>query len=179
MLNRGEVLLCQICNKNNATIHFTKIINGNIEERHICDLCAKENNEFDFDLPFSFHKILTSLICSIQEDSQPTKDVICPRCKLTYKKFLEIGKFGCSDCYDTFKKDVDSLLKGIHGNIEHKGKIPMGNKTKITHMSAIESLRTELDKSIKIEDFEKAAILRDEIKRIKIELENIEGDLSD
>jgi len=172
-------MLCQVCKKNNATIHFTKIINGNVEERHICDLCAKENNEFNFDLPFSFHKILTSLICSMQEDSQPTKDISCPRCKLRYKKFLETGKFGCSNCYDTFTRHVDSLLKGIHGHNEHKGKIPIKNETEITHMRAIESLKAELDKSVEKEDFEKAASLRDEIKRIKIELENIEGDIND
>lgn len=172
-------MLCQICKKNNATIHFTKIINGNVEERHICDLCAKENNDFDFDLPFSFHKILTSLICSMQEDSKTTEDISCSRCNLGYNKFLETGKFGCSNCYDTFKIHVDSLLKGIHGHNEHKGKIPLGEETIINHMRTIESLRTELGKSVEREDFEKAALLRDEIRRIKTELENIEGDIHD
>ena len=159
-------MLCQSCNKNNATIHFTKIINGNIEETHLCDSCAKKKNDFDLDFPFPFQKIFTGLIGSVQEGQQEFKNITCPKCGLTYKKFLEAGRFGCDRCYEAFEEDVESLVKGIHGHTEHKGKIPAGASNKIQHKKAIDSLRKELEESIVKEDFERAAFLRDEIKRL-------------
>jgi len=168
-------LLCQACEKNNATIHFTKIINGSIEEMHLCDSCAKKNNDLDFEFPFSFQKIFTGLIGSMQEGKEEIKNISCPQCGLTYKKFMEIGRFGCSQCYETFREDVDSLLKGIHGHNEHKGKIPTKINSQTIQKKAIESLRNELEESIVKEDFERAAFLRDEIKKLKSKIDGFEG----
>jgi len=168
-------LLCEKCNKNNATIHFTKIINGQVEERHLCETCAKENNEleFNFEVPFSFEKLFTGLIDSIQEDPGKRKDITCPKCGLTYKKFQEVGKFGCAKCYEVFRKDISSLVKGIHGHNTHQGKVPIKTKDKVIQKKAIESLKMELEKSIEKEDFERAAYLRDEINRLREKLGEI------
>ncbi|WP_353094292.1 UvrB/UvrC motif-containing protein [Tissierella praeacuta] len=160
-------MLCQNCQKNNATIHFTKIVNGSVEEMHLCDSCAKKNNDLDFDFPFSFQKIFTGLIGPIQEGKQEIENITCPQCGLTYKKFMEVGKFGCAECYETFREDVDSLLKGIHGHNEHNGKVPMRTNSRTIQKKAIESLRIQLEESIVKEDFERAAFLRDEIKKLK------------
>lgn len=167
-------MLCQVCGKNDATVHFTKIINGNIEEIHLCSSCAKENKdlEFNFDFPFSFQKLFTGLIDSVQDKGEQEKDITC-ECGLTYKEFLESGKFGCAKCYDTFSGDMDSLLKGIHGHNRHEGKIPSGTKDKMLQKRAIESLKSELEQSIKIEDFERAAYLRDEIKKLREKTKDI------
>lgn len=167
-------MLCESCGEKDASIHFTKIINGNIEEKHLCDNCAKKGNDLDFDLPFSFHKLFTGLIDSIKEDHPETKDILCSKCGLTYNKFLETGKFGCSNCFESFEEDVDSLLKGIHGHNHHTGKIPIRANSKILHKREIESLRKELEQSIDKEEFEKAALLRDEIKIVKEKLDNSE-----
>ena len=172
-------MLCQSCNKNNATIHFTKIINGNIEETHLCDQCAQKNNDFDLDFPFPFQKIFTGLISSAQEGQPEYKNISCPKCGLTYKKFLEGGRFGCNECYEAFKEDVESLLKGIHGHTEHKGKIAVRANSKILNKRAINSLRKELEESIVKEDFERAAFLRDEIKRLSCDISSQGCDKND
>lgn len=39
-------MLCQECQRRQATLHFTKIINGKKTEFHICDVCAKEKGEY-------------------------------------------------------------------------------------------------------------------------------------
>jgi len=169
------VLLCDKCNKNTATIHFTKIINNHVEERHLCETCAKENNylDFTFEVPFSFEKLFTGLIDSMPEDSGKRRVVACPKCGLTYKKFQEVGKFGCAKCYEVFERNISSLLKGIHGHNTHQGKVPINTKDKIVQKKAIESLKLELEKSIEKEDFERAAYLRDEINRLKEKLGEI------
>ncbi len=165
-------MLCDKCHKNTATIHFTKIVNGHVEEKHLCETCAKEDNEleFSFEIPFSFEKLFTGLIDSMPEDSGKKKVASCPKCGLTYKKFQEIGKFGCAECYEIFEHDISSLLKGIHGHNIHQGKVPVSSKDKIVQKKAIETLKMELRKSIEKEDFERAAYLRDEINRLKQKL---------
>ncbi len=167
-------MLCESCGKNNATVHYTKIINGSVEEYHICDECAMNGNEIEFDTPFSFHKLLTSLIDTIQEGQMMKEDqnIQCKNCGLTYSKFKQTGKFGCSKCYETFKNNLELLLKGIHGHNEHVGKIPRRSKNIISLKREVESLKEELEKVVAKEEFEKAALLRDKIRTLKEELDN-------
>ncbi len=169
-------MLCDSCNKNKATIHFTKIVNGEVEEKHLCDDCAKINKDFDFEFSFPFHKLFTGLLeISEENEIQHTnfKNINCPRCGLDYRRFKETGKFGCANCYDVFSEDIELLLKNIHGHSKHIGKIPVKSEEKILKQREIENLKKELEKNVKVENFERAAIIRDEIKRIneKIEIE--------
>lgn len=171
-------MLCQSCNKNNATIHFTKIVNGEVEEKHLCDSCAKENKDIDFDFPFPFHKIFTGLLDHHVENEKQEprfKKINCPKCGLDYKRFMDTGKFGCAYCYEVFKDDIEVLLKNIHGHSKHEGKIPLKSEEKILQKREIENLKKQLEEHIKIENFEKAAIIRDEIKKIKLKIETNEG----
>lgn len=170
-------MLCESCNKNKATIHYKKIVNGRVEEKHLCESCAKESNELNFNIVLPFHKIFTGLLDSIDETEKGNNDfknINCPRCGLDYKKFLDTGKFGCEKCYEVFKNDINSLLKNIHGNNKHRGKLPKRLKGKIFKEREIDSLREELKESIDVEDFEKAAVLRDEIKKIKDKIRSCE-----
>ena len=38
-------MICQECNQRPATLHFTKIINGEKTEVHLCEKCAQEKGE--------------------------------------------------------------------------------------------------------------------------------------
>jgi len=35
-------MVCQICNKNPATVHFTEIQDNRSSELHVCQTCAQE-----------------------------------------------------------------------------------------------------------------------------------------
>ena len=39
-------MICQECNQRPATLHFTKIINGEKEQFHFCEQCAQEKGEY-------------------------------------------------------------------------------------------------------------------------------------
>ncbi|QQY79448.1 protein arginine kinase activator [Keratinibaculum paraultunense] len=166
-------MLCQICNKRAATVHYTKIVNGEMEELHLCEECAMYKKELEFDTNFSFHKLLTGLIDSLQ--SEPVKEegnnLICPNCNLSYAEFKQIGKFGCPECYRTFKEQLYPLFKGIHGHYEHVGKIPKGVDKTIITKKEIGRLKKELEKLVAKEAFEEAAVVRDKINKLKKELD--------
>lgn len=166
-------MLCQICNKNQATVHYTKIINGNIEELHLCDECAVNNKEFDFDSTFSFHKLLSGLMDNIQEGTshKEKKTINCPFCGMDYVKFRQTGKFGCAQCYVTFKSNINPLLKSIHGHDRHIGKVPIRANTQVAKQKKIQKLREQLNELVAKEEFEKAAKVRDRIKEIEKEID--------
>lgn len=164
---------CQVCNNNKATVHYTKIINGQIEELHLCEECAMNNSEFEFDSTFSFNKLLTGLIDNIQEGplKKSTGNLICPFCSLDYAKFRQTGKFGCAECYKTFKSNLSPLLKGIHGHDKHVGKVPRRANAVVAKEREIEHLRNKLNEFISEEAFEKAAEVRDKIKELEKEID--------
>lgn len=50
-------MVCQECGNRPATLHFTKIVNGEKTEFHICEHCAREKGDFlpgtnQMDFPF-------------------------------------------------------------------------------------------------------------------------------
>ena len=36
-------MLCEKCQKNEATMHMIKVVNGETKEHHYCEKCVKEN----------------------------------------------------------------------------------------------------------------------------------------
>ena len=96
---------------------------------------------------------------------------------MTFSQFRKIGKLGCPHCYDTFKEQLLPFIKRLHGgNIEHKGKIPERIGGHFLIKKEIEQLRLELKELINNEEFEKAAVIRDEIKSKEKQLTSfIEG----
>ncbi|EOD00643.1 UvrB/UvrC motif-containing protein [Caldisalinibacter kiritimatiensis] len=165
-------MLCEECGKNPATVHFKKVINGNVTEMHLCEECAKKKKEFD--TSFSIHNFLTGLLDDIQEGPvkvdyiQATK---CDKCGMTYGKFRQTGRFGCNHCYEAFKEKLTPLFKNIHGHEEHIGKVPKKAGGVIRIRKEIQKLKNQLNIAVKNEQFEKAAELRDRIKELEAEIE--------
>lgn len=85
---------------------------------------------------------------------------------MTFPQFTKIGRFGCPNCYETFKDRLQSILKRLHGgNVEHKGKVPERVGGHILIKKEIGKLRETLKDLIIQEEFEKAAEVRDEIRK--------------
>ena len=165
------MMLCESCKKRNANLHYTKIINGKVEELHLCETCAIENQEFDFDKPFSIHKLFAGLFENIQHaPEEKINDIKCSNCGLTFSKFQKTGKFGCANCYEDFAEVLQPIIIGIHGHNNHKGKIPKKTSPNIILKKEVEELMLKLEDAVKKEEFEKAAVIRDEIKKIKDKL---------
>lgn len=182
-------MICQECNQRPATLHFTKIINGEKTEVHLCEKCAQEKGDmFMFSggggSGFTFNNLLAGLLNIDSPFKQQNKNAFkqeeilqCERCGMTFPQFVKIGRIGCSHCYDTFKNELKPVIKRVHsGNSTHNGKIPKRNGGGIQLRKRIEDLKVDLKNAIIQEEFEKAANLRDEIRSLEKELiENQEG----
>jgi protein arginine kinase activator len=177
-------MICQECNQRPASLHFTKIINGEKTEVHLCEKCAQEKGEifvFNGGTSFTFNNLLAGLLnidSSFHQQNQnafhPEEIIQCERCSMTFPQFVKVGRFGCAHCYETFKEQLKPVLKRLHsGNWTHNGKIPKRIGGGIHLRKQIEELKDQLKVVISNEEFEKAAEIRDEIRSLEKEL--IEG----
>ncbi|RCX14033.1 protein arginine kinase activator [Fontibacillus phaseoli] len=166
---------CQECGKRPATLHFTKIVNGEKTEFHICEACAREKGEM---IPgttggFSIHNLLSGLmdfhpgVQGQSANSKQPENLRCEECGLTYSQFSKIGRFGCSSCYKYFNDRLDPLFKRVHGNTVHVGKVPKRAGSHIQIKRKLDDLRREMQYRILQEEFEEAAELRDQIRELE------------
>lgn len=168
-------MICSECNQRPATLHFSKTINGNKEEFHLCEQCARENGDIflmNGTPSFTINNLLAGLLNiepsfqQIKENTVQREQVLqCKECGMTFSQFRKIGRLGCPHCYDTFKMHLQPVFKRLHGGVEHKGKAPERIGGHLLIKKNIENLREQLKELIKNEEFEKAAIVRDEIKQ--------------
>ncbi|WP_080849061.1 UvrB/UvrC motif-containing protein [Cytobacillus gottheilii] len=174
-------MVCQECNQRPATLHFTKIVNGEKAEFQLCEKCAAEKGEmfmFNNGQNYSIHNLLAGLLNvqpayqgSSQNAFQNEKVIQCPNCSMTYKQFIKIGRFGCAECYETFSEQLPPIFRRLHsGNETHNGKIPARIGGSIHLRKNIEELKHKMKEFIANEEFEEAAITRDEIRKLEKEL---------
>ena len=97
----------------------------------------------------------------------PQEEKTCPVCGRTFRDFRETGKFGCGNCYKAFQGSVNQVLKQIHQSPVHTGKIPSRGSEKLRLQRQLETLRRNLEKAVKEENYEEAARLHREIKEFE------------
>lgn len=174
-------MICQVCKKNNATIHYKTNVNGKQTELYLCPECAEKNgigkkvsfepiDVIDGFFGKSTDDIFGGLFAGMINDTH-NKSVgeakACPVCGMRFSDFLHGGKIGCSECYNAFANSLGSTLKRIHGNVEHCGKVPEGKKSEISDKKKIEALKVKLNEAIEKQEYEMAAKYRDEIREIE------------
>ena len=160
-------MLCDICGKNEATVHLTEIVNDKVTKLHICEVCAKEKGS-----EMEEHFGLSDLLAGLADlgpgiESEVSEKIKCPVCGFTYHDFKKVGRLGCGDCYEFFKKQLAPLLKRIHGADRHIGKVPLTVGKTVLDTKTIQELKVRMEKAIQFEEFEEAARLRDQIKELE------------
>lgn len=177
-------MLCENCGKNYANVRYTQIINGVKKEIAVCEKCSKKLgiDHLNFDMPIDFSSYLTDFFGEFENSSilpilNKNNLLQCPNCQTTFEEFMNKGKFGCSNCFETFKEKIDPLLKNIHGANRHVGRIGKVQENNNIEMQPIieekketnklEELKRKLKIAVKEEKYEEAAKIRDEIKKLE------------
>lgn len=180
-------MLCENCEKNEANVKYTQIINGVKKEMTLCEECANKMGigNFKMNMPISFSNFLgdffedsLSLPSFIKEKKQK-----CNNCGETYDEFVKTGLLGCPECYETFSDRIEPILKNLQGQIEHKGRKPLNIAQKLNNIGEnkpaknnpknksenmeLTKLEQDLSNAIQEERYEDAAIIRDKIKKLR------------
>ncbi len=77
--------------------------------------------------------------------------------------FKKSGRFGCATCYETFSDDLPPLLKAMHRNDRHVGKVPASEAVRQASARELQELQAALAKAVADENYEAAAAIRDRI----------------
>lgn len=170
-------MICQECGQRPATLHFTKILNGEKTEFHMCEVCAGEKGDMfsAASSNFSIHHLLSGLL-NFEANTNSfgsittEKTLRCETCGLTFAQFSKSGRFGCVDCYAKFSSRLDPIFRRIHGSMEHSGKVPRRTGGVIKIKKEIQDLKHLLQQKIAAEEFEHAASIRDQIKNLEKQL---------
>jgi len=161
---------CDICNKKKATVHLTEIIDDQMSEKHLCEECARKKS-VQMEQQFGLADLLAGLADfgkSTKEEKETQESAKCTNCGMSYDEFRKFGRLGCSQCYESFKMHLGTLLKKVHGSNHHLGKTPtkiLPSEKKI--IEDLQELKIQLAQTIQVEDFEKAAEIRDKIREIE------------
>ena len=140
----------------------------------------------DFKMPISFSSFLGDFFDEFEKDTllpefNPIKSLACDSCGMTFEDFMNTGKFGCTNCYDTFESKIDPILKNIQGSNRHVGRLGKinaetnlkeaegneKNANKERKITEKDKLEEELHLAIKEERYEDAAKIRDKINELK------------
>lgn len=159
-------MLCENCGKNEANIVFSKYVNGEKTVKHLCQSCMAEEEK---DFAFSFLGGLPQNFGNVFSDAQGTQppEVQCEKCGMTWNAFQKRAEVGCTQCYQAFRPQLTPILKRVHGNAKHAGKVPRTASEEAKQLNLVEELRTKLGKAVVEEEYEKAAQIRDEIRQLE------------
>lgn len=169
-------MLCEKCQRRQATIHLTEIIKDLKSELHLCEHCAKEvglNSKLS-NFTISVPEMLSFL--DVGELERDSNSLVCQSCGLSYTEFRSSGMLGCPECYISFEKPLESIILGHHGEKKHLGKNPNGlqpllavnnGARKEKMLQSLEELHAALEKAVFEERYEEAAALRDRIRNLE------------
>lgn len=172
--NENGYSLCEECGVNEACYTISVMMGGQVTQRHLCaDCMAKMNMNL---AAGNIKHLLSSILSALtggeaeQENAKaeipPEKDVVCPRCNTTLSQFTRSGRLGCPGCYQAFREQLNTMLQQIHGRVQHAGRKPIDDEAAQRRRSLYERLNRQLEQAVAVEDFETAAVLRDQLRQL-------------
>lgn len=153
---------------------LTQIVNGQVTDLALCEDCARSKGLFDPQsltfaekfFPEEFKAKVDQLVRELTENKQvgeqakkrPDLLTKCPVCQFPLETYRKTGRLGCPDCYTVFSRELDIVQEG-----EETAEAISPTDSVKTDKRALEK---QLQEAISREDYEQAAILRDQLKNL-------------
>jgi protein arginine kinase activator len=167
-------MLCQICQKNAATVHITELVQDGtaegqpaLEERHICDRCAERSKVPSAGVSLNKSQAVWDMLKESARRARRESALSCPDCGMTLAEFRSKGRLGCPRDYEVFREHLDPLILRIHNADKHRGRLPGQDASQRDRNAQLTTLRAQLEEAIRKEAYESAARLRDEIQELE------------
>ncbi|MBX7259185.1 MAG: hypothetical protein K1Y02_22675 [Candidatus Hydrogenedentes bacterium] len=162
-------MLCQRCHKNIATVRYAEVVDGKVAEQHVCSDCMAKQQDI---AASGFELAGAAPTPKKQKAAPPATDTVvshkaCRTCGAELKDVMQDGRVGCAVCYESFGDHLDSILRGMHTSLRHRGKAPRMDDQRELLRAELQTKRALLRSSLKSENYEEAAKLRDAIRGIE------------
>lgn len=151
-------MICDYCGNASAGKYLRVIFGG--KARHYCPQCALQFQRGD-----ALAMQMTFLNVS-DEKSGYDAEKTCPECGMRFETLQKSGSLGCSGCYQAFRGELAYLMTRINGTACHVEEVREEPEELNETEKQLFSLQGELAQAVSMENYERAAELRDEIKAL-------------
>ncbi|MDR0381986.1 MAG: UvrB/UvrC motif-containing protein [Oscillospiraceae bacterium] len=168
-------MLCQHCGQHEATRFYRTTVNGKTQELSLCPNCAAAAG-LEIELSQKFPAFLDDMpailsdMMGLRAPAGRQARQVCPSCGVNLQEISRTGKAGCATCYSHFQAVLLPYIRKMHGNAVHTGRAPAGQRAALRRRNERARLETQLQEAINTQAFERAAELRDEIRRLEKEV---------
>lgn len=163
-------MLCDDCREETASVHLTKVIQGDVSHVHLCAKCAMQRG-IETTVSSAPKNMLGEFLQDVHNKEAAAGDAVeesaCSFCGMTLQDFRTTGRVGCARCYSTFEPRLRELLRHVHGSAQHVGRRYVPPVPEVFgRTSTMVELELQLRRAIDNEEFELAAALRDKIQAL-------------
>ena len=164
---------CDECGKP-ANVHEIRVENGMKTERHLCSECVAQAGltaqEAHVDAPTNPVEMIKQVLAAGPE-MEVRAAPQCPTCGSTFARFRKMALLGCPDCYQALEVPLQPLILRSQAAEarelpEHQGLHPSSFKSASQPTKTLIRLERELQGAIHAEQYERAADLRDKIRKL-------------
>lgn len=171
-------MLCDICKKNEATVHIEEFSSdGHNRTIHLCSDCMAKNPQFGgvdvtkINLAEVIYNLTEKIKGSIAKPTPkrepiPSRPTLCPNCGWSSDKLHKTGRLGCPVCYSSFSAQLIPILEDMHQGAPRLYE-DFGTTASDEYIIELRELEQELAHAVEIEEYEEAAKLRDQIIALK------------
>lgn len=155
---------CENCGKNEVTFVYQSNINGNITEKHLCSECAEKLGYSQKIAAHSQRMMQNFFGGSFFDDFFSSMPSLMGR-----------RNWMLEDPFDDFFADMPALSAAPAQHQEQTNRkqqedlVGREEQSRFAYMRQMNALRMEMKKAVHQENFERAAELRDEIRKLKAE----------
>ncbi|MBA4032380.1 MAG: DNA helicase UvrBC [Planctomyces sp.] len=163
---------CEQCSKP-AVLHITELHDGAVDAHHLCESCAKDYLSHGSEPEVDEVESGLSQEDDLESDSSesiPEEQPPCPNCGITFKEFRSLGRLGCAHDYSHFREELSRLIENIHSEVQHVGKVPKRQPDASRQQFDLIRLKLRLKEAVDEEQYEEAASIRDQIRRVEADL---------
>ncbi len=179
---------CEQCGKADAVVRITRIESGAAPyQLCLCQSCAAKASPHQKKLlekQSTYDVLLQKLMKhqavgefeaggSVAEVAEEESPLTCPSCGLNFGDYQRTLMLGCPDCYESFSDVLEKDLTRFHRATRHTGSEEHKPSELANLQDRLRDARSELKSALEIEDYERAAFLRDEISNIESRMEEL------
>lgn len=170
-------MLCEKCKKKKATVFYNENLGGKTRSCSLCADCAesaRRTGELE-DVHLSSvgsafgcsESAMFGNLCGITVPHNIAAVRTCPVCSSTLAGIAESGSMGCSACYKTFLDEISGAVHALPNGAAYPGRMPRKFRQRREREARAALLRDQMKQAVLAEDFETAALLRDQIHTLR------------
>ena len=165
-------MICDGCGRDNAVIKLVVMSEGQRVEQHLCVDCMREKQKESIRAARTVFEALLGRKDAAEADgaakedgSEKQEEARCA-CGTCFSEIRKTGKVGCPQCYDFFRDRLTEMMTVYAGSAQHAGSAPEQADGESRGRLVLEELHRKLTEAVELEEYERAAQIRDELRAL-------------